>query len=260
MGRKSIFITGAGSGIGQASARLFAGRGWRVGLADVNEAGLAATLPMLAGEGHATYRMDVRDRDAWAQALEGFTGGGGLDVLFNNAGVGSGGPLAETDFAEIDRVVAINLMGVLNGARIGHAYLKRASGCLLNTASASAIYGSAGLAPYSATKFGVRALTEALDGEWHADGIRVRAIVPGFIDTPLLSGPVGGSNRSIRETVTERGLELTSVDAVAQAAWAAVHGDKVHSYVGPTARRMAFAARWMPGRLRRMMRHGMSAG
>ena len=84
-------------------------------------------------------------------------------------------------------MVQINFVGVLNGARIGHAYLKRASGCLLNTASASAIYGSAGLATYSATKFGVRALTEALDGEWHADGIRVRSIVPGFIDTPLLS-------------------------------------------------------------------------
>ena len=67
-------------------------------------------------------------------------------------------------------------MGVLNGARIGHPYLAKTPGsCLLNTASASAIYGSAGLALYSATKFAVRALTEALDGEWAAHGIRVRA-------------------------------------------------------------------------------------
>lgn len=131
--------------------------------------------------------------------------------------------------------------------------------CLLNTASASAIYGSAGLAPYSATKFGVRALTEALDGEWAADGIKVRAIVPGFIDTPLLEEPVGASNRSIRETVSDAGLELTSADTVAQGAWDAVHGERVHTYVGKTARRMAFAARWMPGRLRKMMRRGFGS-
>ena len=257
MTQKSIFITGGASGIGLATGGLFAARGWRVGLADVNEAGLAA-----AGvAGAQTYRMDVRDRGAWAAALDDFAGTDGpLDVLFNNAGIGTGGPLAEMEFADIDRVVAINLVGVLNGARIGHAYLKRAPGsCLLNTASASAIYGSAGLAPYSATKFGVRALTEALDGEWHGDGIRVRSIVPGFIDTPLLQGPVTGSNRSIRETVTEAGLELTGVEAVAEAAWAAVHGERVHTYVGPTAKRMAFAARWLPGRLRKMMRRGLAA-
>lgn len=258
MDQKAIFITGGASGIGRATARLFAGKGWRVGLADVNEAGLAEVSGLLGGAAK-TYRMDVRDRDAWVAALDDFTAasGGRLDVLFNNAGIGSGGPLAETDFAEIDRVVSINLVGVLNGARIGHAYLKRAGGCLLNTASASAIYGSAGLAPYSATKFGVRALTEALDGEWHGDGVRVRDVVPGFIDTPLLDGMAGASNRSIRETVTDAGMELTGVDAVAAAAWAAVHGDKVHTYVGPTARRMAFAARWMPGRLRKMMRRGV---
>ena len=258
---KSIFITGGGSGIGRATARLFASRGWRVGLADVSETGLAETAALLGGTA-STYRMDVRDRDAWVRSLDDFTAasGGGLDVLFNNAGVGSGGPLAETDFAELDRVVSINLMGVLNGARIGHAYLKRTPGsCLLNTASASAIYGSAGLAPYSATKFGVRALTEALDGEWHGDGIKVRDVVPGFIDTPLLDGMAGMSNRSIRETVTDAGLELTGADGVAQAAWSAVHGKAVHTYVGPTARRMAFAARWMPGRLRKMMQRGVGS-
>lgn len=262
MSQQAIFITGGASGIGRATARLFAGKGWRVAIADVNVAGLAETAALL-GEDARTYRMDVRDREAWVRSLDDFTAatGGRLDVLFNNAGVGSGGPLAETDFAEIDRVVGVNLVGVLNGARIGHAYLKRTPGsCLLNTASASAIYGSAGLTPYSATKFGVRAVTEALDGEWHVDGIRVRAVVPGFIDTPLLDGLAGATNRSIRETVTDAGLELTGVESVAQAAWAAVHGERVHTYVGPTARRMAFAARWMPGRLRRTMRRGLGTG
>lgn len=249
----AIFITGGASGIGLATARLFASRGWRVGIADVNEAALtaaAATLPA----GSASYVMDVRDREAWAATLDDFTAGGGLDVLHNNAGIGTGGPIATTSFDDLDRVVAINLVGVLNGAKIGHAYLARTPGsCLLNTASASAIYGSAGLATYSATKFGVRALTEALDGEWGKDGIRVRSIVPSFIETPLLDGVTSGSNRTIRETVTAAGMELTPVVTVAEAAWAAVHGDAVHTYVGKTARRMAFAARWMPGALRKRM-------
>ena len=255
---KAIFITGGASGIGRATAALFAGRGWRVGLADVNAAGLARTAASLPG-GAETYEMDVRDRGAWVRSLDEFTAATGrLDVLFNNAGIAVGGPLAEASFEDLDRVVAINFVGVLNGARVGHAYLARTPGsCLLNTASASAIYGSAGLAAYSATKFAVRALTEALDGEWHEDGIRVRDIVPGFIETPLLDGTTPGSNHTIRETVKEAGLELTSAETVAEAAWDAVHGDRVHTYVGPTAKRMAFAARWMPGRLRQMMRRGL---
>jgi NADP-dependent 3-hydroxy acid dehydrogenase YdfG len=253
--QKAIFITGGASGIGAAAARLFHARGWRVGLVDVDAARLAETAAALPGSWHAV--MDVRDREAWTAALDGFTGGGRLDVLFNNAGVPFGGPLADASWDGIDRTVAVNLMGVVNGAKIGHAFLKRTPGsCLLNTASASAIYGSSGLATYSATKFAVRALTEALDGEWHADGIRVRALVPGFIDTPLLEQVAEGSNRSIRETVQAAGMELTSAEEVAEAAWAAVHGTQVLVPVGPTARRLMFAARWMPGSLRKRMRRG----
>ncbi|MES2753450.1 MAG: SDR family oxidoreductase [Pseudomonadota bacterium] len=259
--RKAIFITGGASGIGQAAAALFAAKGWRVGIADVNLAGLRETLASLPGAGHSLHELDVRDRAGWVAALDAFTaaGGGKLDCLFNNAGIPAGGPFAEIAFADLDRVIAINLVGVLNGARIGHSYLAKAApgSCLLNTASASAIYGSSGLAAYSVTKFGVRALTEALDGEWAEAGIKVRAIVPGFIDTPLLKQSPHGSNRAIRDLVQEAGLELTSADTVAETAWAAVHGDKLHNYVGKTAFRLAFAARWLPGRLRKQMRRGL---
>ena len=257
---KAIFITGGGSGIGRAVARLFAERGWRVGIADVNTAGLAETAAMLPRGMVETYAMDVRDRDAWIASLNAFVQASGdrLDVLFNNAGIGTGGPLAEADFDAIDRTVAINLSGVLNGARIGHAYLARTPGSvLLNTSSASGIYGSSGLATYSATKFAVRGLSEALDGEWYREGIKVRCLLPSFIETPLLDGVAGGTNRSIREAVTGAGLELTPVDTVAEAAWKAVHGDTVHTYVGKTADRLRFAARWMPGVLRKRMRRSM---
>lgn len=252
---QAIFVTGAASGIGRATATLFAKAGWRVGLADRNEAGLAEVAASLGGP-HSTHVMDVRDIGAWESELASFMiAGGRLDVLFNNAGIAAGGPFGAIDIDALDRVIDINFRGLVYGARVAYPHLKATPGsCLLNTSSASGIYGSAGLATYSATKFAVRGLTEALDGEWAADGIKVRAIMPSFIDTPLLDAMVGKG--TARERVRAQGLEFTPVETVAQAAWDAVHGDRVLTPVGRTARRMMFAARWMPGKLRRQMRGG----
>jgi NAD(P)-dependent dehydrogenase (short-subunit alcohol dehydrogenase family) len=253
---RAILITGGGSGIGRATAQLFAARGWRIGLADIDADGMAATVALLPA-GAATYVMDVRDRDAWAAMLADFAAGGGLDVLFNNAGIAAGGPLAAMTGDAVDRVIGINLTAMIDGARLAHPYLKAVPGsCLLNTASAAGIYGSPGLAVYAATKCAVRGLTEALDAEWAVDGIRVRALMPGFIDTPLLNATLAGSNRSARDGVVAAGLEFTPVERVAEAAWAAVHGERLLWPIGPTARRLAFAARWFPGRLRARLRAG----
>lgn len=256
---KAILITGGGSGIGRAVAQLFATRGWRVGLADRDPAGLVDTAATLPTDRTTSHVMDVRAPEDWEEVLAEFVGasGGRLDVLFNNAGVAVGGPFGATSLEDLDRALDVNLKGVVYGARLAYPFLAATPGaCLLNTASAAGIYGTAGAAVYSATKFGVRGLTEALDAEWAADGIRVRSLMPGFIDTPLLQAGVGGSNRSVRETVVEAGLEFTPVETVAEAAWAAVHGERMHTLVGKTARRLAFASRWMPGSLRKRMRGG----
>lgn len=253
---RAILITGGGSGIGRATAQLFAARGWRIGLADIDADRLAVTAALLPA-GATTYAMDVCDRDAWAAMLADFAPDGGFDVLFNNAGIAAGGPLAAMTGAAIDRVIAINLTAMIDGARLAYPYLKaRPGSCLLNTASAAGIYGSPGLATYAATKCAVRGLTEALDAEWAPDGIKVRALMPGFIDTPLLDATLAGSNRSARDGVVAAGLEFTAVERVAEAAWAAVHGDRLLWPIGPTARRLAFAARWLPGRLRTKLRGG----
>jgi NADP-dependent 3-hydroxy acid dehydrogenase YdfG len=256
---KAILITGGGSGIGRAVAQLFVDRGWRVGLADRDSAGLKETAAGLPGESTSCHVMDVRSPEDWEEVLAEFTqlSGGRLDVLFNNAGVAVGGPFGAAGLEDIDRAVDVNLKGVLYGARMAYPFLAATPGsCLLNTASAAGIYGTPGAAVYSATKFAVRGLTEALDGEWAVDDIRVRSLMPGFIDTPLLQAGVGGSNRSVRETVVEAGLEFTPVETVAEAAWEAVHGGRVHTLVGKTARRLSFASRWMPGSLRKRMRGG----
>jgi NADP-dependent 3-hydroxy acid dehydrogenase YdfG len=261
---KAVFITGAASGIGRAMARHFAACGWRVGLADINPAGLKATAALLESESASLHLLDVREREAWDEALSKFAGSAGrIDVVCNNAGVAFGGPLVTNAKNEIDLLIDVNFRGVVYGAQAAHPFLKAAApgSCLLNTASAAAIYGTGGLAVYSATKFAVRAITEALDSEWHDEGIRVRSLMPSFIDTPLLHGPIGeGSTQSKREAVVAAGLEFTPVEQVAEAAWAAVHGKKMHTLVGKTARTMGFAAKWAPGFLRRRARGLMLSG
>jgi NAD(P)-dependent dehydrogenase (short-subunit alcohol dehydrogenase family) len=254
--RKAIFITGGASGIGRATAQLFAARGWRVGLGDVNEAGMAETLGLLPAGAGSAHRLDVRDPAQWAEALAAFaaTSGARIDVVFNNAGIAYGGLLTDLTEDEIDRLVAVNFRGVLNGARAAHPWLARAApgSCLLNTASAAALYGTGGMAVYSATKFAVRAVTEALDAEWEADGIKVRSLMPSFIDTPLLAGPSNaGSNRAKRDIVVAAGLEFTPVEHVAEAAWNAVHGQRLHTLVGKTARKLGLVAKWAPGLARK---------
>ncbi len=250
--RKAIFITGGGSGIGRAVAVHFANAGWFVGLADVNTTGMAETAAMLPAGHSSTHSMNVVDRAQWTSALTEFAtaSGGRMDVLFNNAGIGLGGQFADLPPEDADKVIDINFRGVVNGIYAGLPLLRATpNSCILNTASAAGIYGAAGLAVYSATKFAVRGLTEALDIEFADQGIRVRDIMPSFINTPLLDQTVSGTNQTSRQRVIAAGLEFTPVEDVAQAAWNAVHGTKVHTVVGKTAKKLAFAAKWMPGRL-----------
>ena len=255
--RKAIFITGGGSGIGRAIAQRFAREGWVIGLGDVSEAGIAETAALLP-EGASCHRLDVRDRAQWAEALAAFAGKAGrIDALANNAGVGHGGELTELSDAQIDQLVDVNFKGVVNGARAAYPYLKSAApgSALVNTASASAIYGIGGMAIYSATKFAVRALTEALDTEWQDDGIRVASLMPGFIDTPLLAQPANQhSNVAKRDTVIAAGMPFVPVEDVAEAAWQAARGGKLHYLIGSTPKMMALAARFAPGYLRRRTR------
>ncbi|MBX7457965.1 SDR family oxidoreductase [Qipengyuania sp. 1NDH17] len=257
--RKAIFVTGGASGIGRAIALYFAGRGWFVGIGDIDEAGMRETLSLM-GEGNGfQYKFDVREREEWDEALAAFAeaSDGRIDVLANNAGIPLGGALEENSVAEIERCLDINLKGVLFGAQAAYPWLKQSApgSCLLNTASAAGIYGTPGASVYSATKFGVRGITESLDGEWWDDGIKVRSLCPSFIDTPLLDHNTNArSNEGIRQRVKDAGLEITPVLEVAQAAWDAVHGDKLHTTVGKTAKSLAFGARWLPGKVRKQTR------
>ncbi|MGB3739900.1 MAG: SDR family NAD(P)-dependent oxidoreductase, partial [Pontixanthobacter sp.] len=158
--RKTIFITGGGSGIGRAIAQYFGARGWFVGLADIDMGGMRDTAALLGDGTSSIHRLDVRDRAAWDVALAecADAAGGRIDVVANNAGIPIGGAIQENSVDEITRCLDINLKGVLFGAQAALPFLKRSApgSCLLNTASAAGIYGTPGSSVYTATKFGVR--------------------------------------------------------------------------------------------------------
>ncbi len=253
---KSIFITGGASGLGREVARFFAAKGWFIGIADVNDVGMAETAALLPAGQSSIHKLDVTDRAQWKAAIAEFAihTGGHMTVLFNNAGIGLGGAIQDMTDEDIDRTIAINLTGVISGTRAAFDLLKASpDSCVLYTSSAAGIYGSAGLSVYSATKFAVRGLAEAHDIEWRGVGIKSRSLMPGFIDTNIISAIDPGSNMSGKEKLQAAGVEVSPVEIIGQAAWDAIHGTKVHTTVNKTAKKLAFAARWFPGRLRKNM-------
>jgi len=227
-GRKAIFITGAASGMGRETALLFAQKGWFVGAHDVNFAGLQALKAEIGGGNGVFATLDVTDRDAFALAIGRFgeATGGTLDLMFNNAGVAVAGLFDEIAWEDIVKVINVNLLGVMIGIRAATPLLKATPGSLcLTTSSSSAIFGTAGIATYSATKHAVRGLTEALSIEFMRHGVRVADLLPGLIDTPILSD-------SVKAMAPADGMwRLTPPSEVADAVWAAYHGDRLHWYV-----------------------------
>ncbi len=225
--RKSIFITGAASGMGRETALLFALKGWFVGAYDLNREGLIQLAEEIGDNGHCAP-LDVADRAAFTTAVADFgtKTGGRLDLMFNNAGVGTGGLLDEQAWDEIVRIIEINFIAVVTGARASIPLLRAAPGSLLlNMSSSSAIFGTAGIGIYSATKHAVRGLTEALSIELKRYGIRAADLLPGLIDTPLLSD-------EMRAMAPPEGMwRLIHPRQVAETVWAAYHEDRLHWYI-----------------------------
>lgn len=256
--RKSIFITGAASGIGREVARYFGERGWFIGIADINDAGMAETQSMLPVGQSSLHALNVTDSKAWETALEAFSAaaGGRVDVVFNNAGIGHGGPIVDQPENEVKALLAVNLEGVVYGAQAAHKHLKKAApgSALVNTASLAGIIGAPNLSVYCATKWGVRGLTQSLDAEWAEDGIKVSALCPGFIDTPIIEQTGDDSNQTVKEQLVDAGVEVSPVSIVPEVVWNAVHGDKLDYTVGKMAGRLLFLQRFLPGRVRKEMR------
>lgn len=220
---RTIVITGAGAGIGQAAARRFAREGWTVCATDVNEAALAA-LENELGPGHTYMTMDVSDKDEVARVLGELAAkhGGSFDVLLNNAGVAFIQNFEEQTLEQHELVTRVNVNGVLNCTYLAFPYLSKASKPkVINMCSLSSEYGVPSEATYSASKFWVRGFTEAMNIEWERHDIHVCDVMPNFVATPMMAD-VGG------DIVDSVGINLTADDAAETIFKAAADRRRVH--------------------------------
>ncbi|MGO4886714.1 SDR family NAD(P)-dependent oxidoreductase [Anaerobacillus sp. MEB173] len=188
---KVAVITGGASGIGESTARLMVEEGAKVVIADMSdELGTQLAHELNQANKVATYvHVDVTNETEVQHMInEALSIFGKVDILFNNAGIGSLSPSAELPYEEWRKVIAVNLDGVFLAAKHAIAAMqKNGGGSIINTASILGHVGQAQTAPYTASKGGVVNLTRALAVEYAKENIRVNAVCPGYIETPLLN-------------------------------------------------------------------------
>lgn len=215
--RQSALVTGAGSGIGAATAKALCAAGVsQIALLDNNTAGLAAvreTLP-LADTDVLTFAQDVADEAAWVRATAEIERHfGGIDLVVANAGIADGGAIAEFSFAQWRRLMAVNLDGVFLTLQAGFRLMQagKRAGAMVVVASAAAIKAERGAGAYGASKAGALQLAKVAAQEGAAAGIRVNAILPGGVETPIWT-----QTEIFRDLVTKHGSERAAFDVIAK--------------------------------------------
>jgi len=247
--QKRIFISGAAAGIGRATADAFIEAGWFVGAYDIDSDAVAAWADEQGAVRACAGALDVVDAEQWRNAIAHFEScAGGIDVLVNNAGVLVDGAFADLDIASQRRLIDINVIGVMNGCHAAYHGLAATRGQLINMSSASAFFGQPTLAVYSASKFAVRGLTEALSIEWAPAGIRVCDVMPLFVKTAMVSG--------MRDVPATRrlGVRLSAQDVAGVILAAAnTRRPRLHYCVGWQSRTLKqmlrFSPDWLTGRV-----------
>jgi 3alpha(or 20beta)-hydroxysteroid dehydrogenase len=183
---KVAIVTGAASGMGAATAELFAAEGAKVVLCDINREQGEAVAAKIGGDAIFRY-LDIRDDSSWAALVgelrERF---GRIDILLNNAAMVGMWPIEEMDVEKARAVVDTNVFGALLGAKnVAKAMREAGRGVIINVSSLTGVIGMNGLSAYSASKWAVRGITRSLALEFGPAGIRVCTIVPGGINTPM---------------------------------------------------------------------------
>jgi NAD(P)-dependent dehydrogenase (short-subunit alcohol dehydrogenase family) len=252
-----VVITGAGSGIGRATALAFAKEGARIAACDLDQARLDALRTDLGDRHLFSRKVDVSDRLAMRLfADEVHTHAPAADILINNAGVGMGGSFLETSLEDWDWILGINLKGVVHGCHffIPKMVERGTGGHVVNISSILGIYAAGNVTAYAATKFAVRGLSLSLREELAPHKIGVTAICPGMIATSIIndgrmSGPINDRRTKVAATFKERGAPP---EKVAAAILDAVHTNPAVRPVGADAVVIAALQRLAPRALARL--------
>src|SRR5258706_2122055 len=220
---KVALVTGAASGMGLTTARAFAEAGAAVALADVNESAVSSAAEELVTAGHKAIgvRCNVADEaDVAAMVAQTISTFGRLDAAFNNAGIQSPAlEMADVSGEEFERVNGINLRGVWNCMKYELRQMREPrSGAIVNNSSIGGLIGIAGRAAYHATKHGVIGLTKSAALEYASRGIRINAVCPGTIDTPMVSEMLAKEPDAMKEILRNQPIgRLGRTDEIASA-------------------------------------------
>ena len=207
---KVCIITGAAQGIGLATARRFAREGAVVIVCDVRSAGVDAAVQQCRedgaqAEGHVVNVTDRAQVDAMVQAVK--LRWGRIDVLVNNAGITRDARLQKMTLEQFDAVIDVNLRGVFHCAQaVADTMVLQGSGVILNASSVVGVYGNFGQTNYAASKFGVIGFTKTWSRELGPKGVRVNAVAPGFVETPILASMPQKVIEQMRQDVPLRRL------------------------------------------------------
>lgn len=247
--KKRAFITGAASGLGEALAHQLAQEGWTLGLADINLKDLEKVASAVKQKGGKAlvYQLDVADRTHYAEVAEDFLAQTkGIDLLFNNAGVGDGGKVGEYSLENWEWMIGINQMGVIYGCHYFIPTMKaQQSGHIISTASAAAIANAPQMASYNLTKAAVLSLSETLKNELFDDNIQVSCVMPWFFKTNIIQHARGSEEAKLLGQKSIDEAKLTA-DDVARIVLKQAGKGKFHIIITREAKTMWWLKRLSP--------------
>lgn len=253
---KRAFITGAGSGLGQALSLLLAEDKWTIGICDINQNNLdktASAIKALGGEAYP-YQLDVSDKNRYQEvALSFLKTTDGIDLLVNNAGVGDGGSFHQYSLDNWEWLLSINLMGVVHGCHFFMpSFRRQKSGHIINIASIAGIINGPSMSAYNASKAAVISLSETLYYELHPHSVAVSVVMPSFFKTKVLQHARGPKQalEMAQKLVDNSNLE---VEPVAREILTKAGQGKLHIILPKSARNRVLMKRFFPAFFRKQL-------